>query len=220
MDLILGNEGENLHYLPTVESPMVMYINDFDNNGTIEQITTMRRQGKDYPLHQKKELTAQMTSLKKQNLKASDYAGRFIDEIVSPESLKNAIKKEVKYAQSVIAINDGNGNFSFKALPYQTQLSCVCDILATDINKDGLADLIMAGNNFEFKPQYSQLDANFGNVLLNDGAAGYNWQNYNKSGFFIKDEVKQLETFKDKSGKTYIIAAVNDKKPKIFELNN
>ena len=220
MDLVLGNEGENLHYLPTVENPMVMYINDFDNNGTIEQITTMRKNGKDYPLHQKKEITAQMSSLKKQNLKASDYARRFIDEIVSPESLKNAIKKEVSYSQSVIAINDGKGNFSFKALPYQTQLSCVCDILATDLNKDGLADLIMAGNNFEFKPQYSQLDANYGNVLLNTGGDNFDWQNYSKSGFFVKDEVKQLATFSDKNGNTFVIAAINDKKPKIFELNN
>ena len=220
MDLILGNEGENLHYLPTQDNPMQLYINDFDNNGTIEQITTIQKNGKDYPLHQKKEITAQMTSLKKQNLKASDYARRYIDEIFSEESLKNAIKKEVKYAQSVLAINDGNGNFSFKALPYQTQLSCVCDIVSADINKDGLADLIMAGNNFEFKPQYSQLDASYGNVLLNDGNANYNWQNYDTSGFFIKGEVKHLSTFSDKNGNSFLIASVNDQKPKIFALND
>ncbi|MBH13460.1 MAG: RNA-binding protein [Leeuwenhoekiella sp.] len=219
MDLVLGNEGENLHYLPSEQRPMSMYINDFDNNGTIEQITTMHKNGKDYPLHQKKEITAQMSSLKKQNLKASDYANRYIDEIFSKESLQNAIKKSVKYAQSMIAVNDGKGSFSLKPLPYQTQLSCVCDIVATDINKDGLADLIMAGNNFEFKPQYSQLDASFGNVLLNQGDASYAWQNYDKSGFFVKGEVKHLATFKDKNGTTYLIASVNDQKPKTFVLN-
>ena len=219
MDLVLGNEGENLHYLPTEANPMSMYINDFDNNGTIEQITTMHKNGKDYPLHQKKEITAQMSSLKKQNLKASDYASRYIDEIFSAESLKNAIKKSVKYAQSMIAVNDGTGNFSLKPLPYQTQLSCVCDIVSADINKDGLADLIMAGNNYEFKPQYSQLDASFGNVLLNEGDTNYKWQNYDKSGFFIKGEVKHLSTFSDKNGNVYLIASVNDEKPKIFALN-
>ncbi|MEH6659496.1 VCBS repeat-containing protein [Leeuwenhoekiella marinoflava] len=219
IDLVLGNEGENLHYLPTVENPMSMYINDFDNNGTIEQITTMHKNGKDYPLHQKKEITAQMSSLKKQNLKASDYASRYIDEIFSEESLKNAIKKTVKYPQSMLAINDGNGNFSLKPLPYQIQLSCVCDIVSADINKDGLADLIMAGNNFEFKPQYSQLDASFGSVLLNEGDANYKWQDYEKSGFFIKGEVKHLSTFTDKNGKVYLIASVNNEKPKIFALN-
>ena len=110
-------------------------------------------------------------------------------------------------------------NFSLKPLPYQTQLSCVCDIVSADINKDGLADLIMAGNNYEFKPQYSQLDASFGNVLLNEGDTNYKWQNYDKSGFFIKGEVKHLSTFSDKNGNVYLIASVNDEKPKIFALN-
>ncbi|MGO4912724.1 VCBS repeat-containing protein [Leeuwenhoekiella sp. W20_SRS_FM14] len=218
-DLILGNEGQNLHYLPTVENPLVMYINDFDNNGTIEQITTIRKNGKDYPIHQKKEITAQMSSLKKQNLKASDYAKRSIDGIFSAESLQNAIKKTVSHSQSMIAVNDGKGNFTLKPLPYQVQLSCVCDIITADLNKDGLADLIMAGNNFEFKPQYSQLDANYGSVLLNAGNTNYNWQKYNDSGFFIKGEVKHLAKFKDKTGSTYIVAAINNDKPKIFELD-
>ena len=219
MDLILGNEGQNIHYKPTEENPLVMYINDFDNNGTIEQITTIRRNGKDYPIHQKKEITAQMSSLKKQNLKASDYAQRSIDGIFSAESLKNAIVKSVSYSQSMIAVNDGDGNFTLKPLPYQVQLSCVCDIITADLNKDGLSDLIMAGNNFEMKPQYSQLDGNYGSILLNEGSANYNWQNYNTSGFFIKGEVKHLAKFKDKTGREYVVAAINNDKPKIFELD-
>ncbi|MEZ7496908.1 VCBS repeat-containing protein [Leeuwenhoekiella aequorea] len=219
MDLILGNEGQNLHYQPTTDSPLVMYINDFDNNGTIEQITTIRKNGKDFPIHQKKEITSQMSSLKKQNLKASDYAQRSIDGIFSAESLENSIKKTVYYSQSMLAINDGKGNFTLKPLPYQVQLSCVCDIITADLNKDGLADLIMAGNNFEYKPQYSQLDANYGSVLLNSGDANYKWQNYNDSGFFIKGEVKHLAKFKDKAGNSFIIAAINNEKPKIFKID-
>ena len=37
------------------------------------------------------------------------------------------------------------------------------------------------------------------------------------SGFFVKDEIKHLRTFKDASGKSFIFAAINDNKPKIFE---
>ena len=160
-----------------------------------------------------------MSSLKKQNLKASDYAQRSIDGIFSAESLENSIKKTVYYSQSMLAINDGKGNFTLKPLPYQVQLSCVCDIITADLNKDGLADLIMAGNNFEYKPQYSQLDANYGSVLLNRGDANYKWQNYNDSGFFIKGEVKHLAKFKDKAGNSFIIAAINNEKPKIFKID-
>ncbi len=48
---------------------MKMWVNDFDNNGTFEQIVTRHIDGKDYPIHMKRELTTQMVSLKKQNLK-------------------------------------------------------------------------------------------------------------------------------------------------------
>ena len=77
----------------------------------------------------------------------------------------------------------------------------------------------MAGNNFEYKPQYSQLDANYGSVLLNSGYANYKWQNYNDSGFFIKGEVKHLAKFRDKAGNSFIIAAINNEKPKIFKID-
>jgi len=77
----------------------------------------------------------------------------------------------------------------------------------------------MGGNNFEFKPQYSRLDANYGNVLIGDGSLGFEWQDYDTSGFYIRDEIKHLKQFKDKTGRTFIIVAINEKKPKIFELN-
>jgi len=220
LDLILGNEGTNIHYKPEDRGTMKLYINDFDNNGTIEQITTFEKDGKDYPIHQKKELTGQLVSLKKQNIKASDYAKRAIDELFAPEILNNSIVKQVQTSSSVIAINEGNGVFKIQNLPTRVQLSCVCGIACTDVNNDGNIDLIMGGNNFEFKPQYSQLDASSGNVLLGDGQLGFEWQDYNTSGFEVRDEVKHLATFKDNTGKTFLVAAINNQKPRIFHGGN
>lgn len=219
-DLILGNQGTNLHYKPSPENPMRIWINDFDNNGTIEQIVTQQVGDRDYPIHQKKELTNQMVALKKQNLKASDYARRSIDQLFPEEIFSMSIMKEAAYAESVIAINEGDGNFSIQILPSRVQLSCVCGISCEDINGDGYLDLIMAGNNFEYKPQFSRLDASFGHVLLNDGNLGFSWQDYNQSGFFVKNEIKHLESFTDNSGKRYVMAAINDNKPKIFALDD
>lgn len=218
-DLILGNQGLNLHYKPTEYAPMKLYINDYDNNGTIEQIMTIQENGGDYPIHQKRELTEQLPSLKKQNLKASDYAGRTIQQLFPKEVMDKSIVKRVETSASVIAINEGGGKFTIKNLPPRVQLSCVCDITCTDVNNDGNLDLIMAGNNYEFKPQFSRLDASQGNLLLGDGKLGFTWQDYETSGFKIRDEVKYLKQFKDNNGKIYVIAAVNNNKPKIFALN-
>ncbi|MBC8766543.1 VCBS repeat-containing protein [Arenibacter sp. BSSL-BM3] len=218
-DLILGNQGSNVPYSCSKANPMKLWVNDFDNNGTIEQITTRNFEGKDYPIHQKKELTTQMVALKKQNLKSSEYAKRTIDELFSNDNFNNTIVKEGTVQESVIAINEGGGKFTIKKLPGRVQLSCVCGITCADVNNDGYLDLIMGGNNFEFKPQYSRLDANFGSILLGNDKLDFEWQNYDESGFFIKEEVKNIEQFKDKNGKRYVIVAINDNKPKVFALD-
>ncbi|WP_158974530.1 VCBS repeat-containing protein [Cellulophaga sp. L1A9] len=218
-DLILGNQGSNVPYKATESAPMKLWINDFDNNGSIEQITSQSFNGKDYPLHQKRELTAQIVSLKKQNLKASDYAKRTVEEIFPKDVFDNTIVKTANTMESLIAINEGGGKFTIKVLPSRVQLSCICGISCIDVNNDGNLDLVMGGNNFEFKPQYSRLDASYGNVLLGDGKLNFSWQDYETSGFFIKDEIKHLQKFKSSAGKYYLIAAINNNKPKIYKLN-
>ena len=220
IDLILGNSGSNIHYTPEEDAPLKMWVNDFDNNGTFEQILTQHKNGKDYPIHQKKELTAQLVSLKKQNLKASDYAVRSMEELFSKDMLNTSIVKEVNTIETVIAINQGEGQFELKSLPNRVQFSCVCDIECTDINQDGNLDLIMGGNNYEFKPQFSRIDASYGHVLLGDGNHNFKWQDYKDSGFFVRGEIKHSLPFKDGEGNIYYIAAINDSAPKVFKKSN
>lgn len=220
MDLILGNQGTNTLYKTETDKPMKMWINDFDNNGTFEQIVTRHIDGKDYPIHMKRELTSQLVSLKKQNLKASEYAQKSIDELFPKEIFEKSIMNKTTLGESIIAFNEGDGKFIIKKLPNWVQFSCVCGITCTDVNGDGNPDLILGGNNFEFKPQYSRLDANYGSVLLGNGQRDFEWQDYNTSGFFIKNEIKHISQFKDKNGKTFIITAINDDKPKIYKIEN
>jgi hypothetical protein len=120
IDFILGNQGSNTIHKTSSENPVKMWVNDFDNNGTIEQIMTNHKNGKDYPIHMKKELTAQLVSLKKQNLKASEYAKKSIDELFSASIFKNSIMKQSTISESIIAVNEGDWNFSVK----KTSKSC------------------------------------------------------------------------------------------------
>ncbi|WP_299243229.1 VCBS repeat-containing protein [uncultured Aquimarina sp.] len=217
-DLVLGNRGLNSIYQSTKETPSKMYINDFDNNGTIEQIVTQTINGKDVPIHLKSEITAQINVLKKQNLKFSEYATKSIDELFSKEILDNTTVKTVNNFASLVAYNNGNNTFEIKELPKETQLSCICDIETGDINNDGHLDLILGGNNYNFKPQFSRLDASRGNVLLGDGQGNYKDQK--ASGFLVEDEVRVMRWMKNKSGEKYLLIGVNNNAPKIFKVDN
>ncbi len=217
IDLILGNRGLNSIYKADKENPAKMFVADFDNNGTIEQIFTRTIDGRDVPIHLKRELTGQINSLKKQNLKFSEYATKSIDELFSKQILEASTVKTITTFASLIAFNNGDGSFTVKALPATTQLSCIYDIQCEDINKDGYLDLILAGNNFNYKPQFSRLDANQGLVLFGDEDG--NFKNQIRTSFKVKGEVKVMEWLTDKSGKRYLIVGVNNSKPKIFRLN-
>ena len=215
-DLIMGNRGENFYFTGSQEQPSKLWISDFDQNGTVEKIITRRINGKDMPIALKKELTGQIPSLKKQNLKHVDYAQKSIQELFTPEVLKKAIAMPGNYFQSVVALNDGNGQFRMMPLPKEVQFSCVCDIWCGDINSDGKNDLVMAGNDAGFMPQFSKLDASFGHVLLNRGDGTYERIENRNSGFSIRGDVKSLVSVRVK-GKKHILSTVNGQTPHLFE---
>ena len=218
-DLIMGNKGTNTPYKPAPANPLKLFVNDFDNNGTIEQIATRSIDGKDLPISLKQELAKQIPSIKKKNLSYADYSTKTFQELFVPEIIGNSIQKTVNIQESIIAINKGNGKFEIKALPKEVQFSCVNTIGTMDVNNDGILDLILGGNQYEFKPQFSRLDANYGSVLLGNKNGTFSWVSNDKSGFFIKGEVKNLKLIKDKNKTVSIIAVVNDNTPKIFRLN-
>ncbi|SEL63414.1 Repeat domain-containing protein [Aquimarina amphilecti] len=217
LDLVLGNRGLNSIYQCSQETPSKMYINDFDNNGTVEQIITQTINGKDVPIHLKKEITAQINILKKQNLKFSEYATKSIDELFSKEILDNTTIKTVNNFASMVVYNNGDNTFNIQELPKETQLSCICDVETEDVNKDGNIDLIVGGNNYNFKPQFSRLDASRGNVLLGDGKG--NFKNQKSSGFLVEDEVRAMRWLENKSGEKYLLVGINNQVPKIFKMN-
>ncbi len=217
IDLILGNRGLNGIYEATSEKPMKAFICDFDNNGTIEQIFTQTIDGKDIPIHLKNEITRQINSLKKQNLKFSEYATKSIQELFSADILKKASVKQVNTFASLVAYNDGQGNFEIKMLPVSAQLSCINDVETIDLNQDGVLDLILGGNNYNFKPQFSRLDASRGVVLISRDKQSYEEQK--STGFLIEGEVKSLNWVENSSKEKYLFTALNNESPKIFKLN-
>ncbi len=219
MDLVLGNSGLNIPYVATVDEPIRLWVNDFDKNGTIEQVITCRVGEGDYPIHMKKELTSQIPELKKQNLKAAEYAKRTINEIFSKSVATKSIVKNATHSETILAINEGSGRFTKIILPERVQWSCVCAIICSDLNKDGETDIVLGGNNFEMKPQFSRQDASFGHVLTNGGKLDFTWTDFTKSGLYVRGEIRHLKIFSDKKGQRYLIAAIRDGEPRIFSLS-
>ena len=81
MDLLAGNLGENSFFKASKQKPLKMHINDFDQNGKIEQVISMFNGDKAFPVSQKKEITSQLPFLLKKYLKHHDYKEQTINDI-------------------------------------------------------------------------------------------------------------------------------------------
>ena len=216
-DLILGNIGENFYLRPDKQNPVKIFINDFDENGTIDKIMTNTVNGKDMPVFLKHDLEQQMPSIKKQALKHEAYAKKSVEELLSPESLVKSVKKEFNYPASCVAINNGNENFTIKELPAQIQFSCVNAIDCIDINNDGFTDIVTAGNEFNFIPQLQRLDASFGDMLINDGKGNFTPMKSSQSAIMVEGEVKDIKEIKVKDKKRLLFLR-NDDYPVMYEI--
>lgn len=218
-DLVLGNIGENFYLHPDEANPVKMWINDFDENNSIDVILTRTVQGRDVPVFLKRDLTDQIPFLKKQNLKHEDFAKKSIQELIAPGKMKTTSVKDFNYPSSCIAINEGNGKFSVQKLPPMVQFSSVNAAHCTDVNHDGYPDLILGGNEFGFPPQFSRLDASFGHVLLNKGKGHFTWIGSGQSGLELRGQIRDIVEIPGLN-KKYILMLQNDEYPTLYEVNN
>jgi hypothetical protein len=174
--------------------------------------------GKDKPVFMKAELESQMPMLKKQNLLNVDYAKKDITGLFAADRLSQAVVKLVNYSTSCIAVNNGAGNFSVQPLPASIQFSSISAIRVTDVNGDGINDLVMAGNEFGFQPQLGRLDAGDGDVLINDGKAHFVVLTGQQSGIDLPGQTREiLQVIRHK--KNCLLFLQNNELPVLYELN-
>jgi enediyne biosynthesis protein E4 len=219
MDLIFGNIGENFYLRPDSANPVKLWINDFNQNGSLDKILTYTVNGKDMPVFLKHDLQDQIPAIKKQNLKHEDYALKSIQQLFPEEMIRKSLVKEFNYCSSIVAINIGNGNFKIEKLPVMAQLSSVNAIHPMDVNNDGNTDLVLGGNLFTFLPQFERLDASFGDVLINDGKGNFKWMGQKKSGLHVEGMVRDIVGLPGKTG-TNILFLRNNDYPELYHLKS
>jgi hypothetical protein len=218
VDLILGNIGENFYLQPDDKKPVKLWINDYDQNNSVEKIMTYSVDGRDMPVFLKKDMEEQLPSIKKANLKNEAYSRKSIQELFPEELLSRSVVKKFNYSSSCIAINNGNGNFTVQKLPPMAQLSCINVVHCMDVNQDGHVDLVMGGNQFGFLPQFERLDASLGDILVNKGNGEFVWQDGAKTGLNLRGEERDIAEIKTKNG-SCLLFLQNNEYPILYKLN-
>ncbi len=169
LDLMAGNWGINSRWTADQNTPLRLYKYDFDQNKTEETLVTYVYQGKETPMASKEELAKQMPKINKQFLSFKDFANATVDVIFGAKNLEKGLVKEVTELRSCYFENTGGLVYKKQILPQEMQYSSINDLFVTDLNGDGLLDVLPSGNTYEISTQLGRLDAFKGGVLLNRG---------------------------------------------------
>lgn len=218
-DFVLGNLGLNTKFKPTAQSPLTLYVNDFDQNGSMEPIFAFERNGATYPLALRQDIIKQMSSMKRKFVYYKDYADKSIADIFDPKLLERATTLHFYQPQTVVMMNDGAfaGGFRLLPLPVQAQVSPVYGIESADVNADGHIDLVLGGNLLAVKPEVGRLDAMHGLVLTGDGKGSFTALGSRQSGVKLEGEVRHIQQMKSK-GKTVLAFVRNQQAIQFYRL--
>jgi len=193
MDLIGGNLGLNYKYKASASGPFMIYSKDLNDDGKNDIVLGYDQDGETYPLRGRQCSSQQIPTIKKDFPNYNLFASATLKDVYG-EQLDQALKKEVQDFSSALFINEG-GKFKRINFPHEWQAFNWNDIETVDVNKDGILDLIIAGNLHESEVETPRGDAGNGLVLLGNGDGTFyrasttniNWGQHN---------VKRLELIK------------------------
>jgi len=215
LDLVAGNLGLNSNLKASQQTPVELYVKDFDASGQVKQIITCPDEsGVPYPMLMKPDLLRAMPSLKKKFVLNKEYAGKTLSEILSPEQLAGAVQKKVYTGESAILRNDSRtaaATFTFLPFPRLAQLAPIYTILPFDYDHDGRMDLALAGNNYDVLPELGRYDALRG-LILRNGTRGFEVKNPTETGLWANDQVRVMKQLKQGQ----IVLGTNDSKVQVY----
>ena len=218
VDLVVGNWGRNSRFRASEEQPLELYISDFDNNKTIDQVFAYYQGDSLYPLALRHDLLKQLNSLKKQFVHYEDYAGKTMQEVFSQDQLDQAIVNKVYHLQSSAVMNNGDGSYTLVNLPEEAQFSPVFAVEAGNFSQDNTdtIEFVLAGNFSGVKPEEGRYDANHG-LLLQTENGELTIEDTPATGLDIRGEVRQLATARSVEGKKLLIVAKNNDALEFYE---
>ncbi|HNP77841.1 MAG: VCBS repeat-containing protein [Cyclobacteriaceae bacterium] len=208
LDFVAGNLGLNSRLRATVQQPLEMWVGDFDNNGSTEQLLTYYNQGVSYPFVSRDQLVKQLPGLRKKFLKYDKYTHATIDDILDMEQRKRAIHLSAVELQSCY-FDNRNGHFKVTPLPREAQVFPIRSALMDDLNNDGFPDLLAVGNLYATQPDFGRYDAGRGLLMLG-GVQGFRSLAPGLSGFSPVGDTRVVKAVStSKRDKIYIVSGNN-----------
>lgn len=211
-DFLVGAMGTNNPYQLTSKEGITLDYGDFGDNGRILPIVGLKQGGNRYPYASLDELLGQLPSLKKTYSDYEIYAKTTLEEVLSQLPPDRTLTADE--LRTGILWNDA-GKLTFEPLPTAAQFSPVHAIVIRDLDGDGEADLVLAGNDVQNRVRLGKSDANYGQVFLNKGGRKFNYLPQTVSGLWVRGAVRSSVWVENR-----LIFGVNGKAAEVYRFGS
>ncbi len=224
IDYMAGNFGENIYFKCASGEPLSIYAKDFDNNGLYDPFISCfwrdtAGQRREFFYHTRDDMIKQLILIRRKYQTYGEFGTATVQDVFSKKELEGAQIMRSNWLSTSYIENLGNGKFKITALPSSAQLAPIYGMMPYDVDKDGLLDLLMVGNDYGMELLQGRADAFDGLVLKNMGNNQFKSIELDQSHFYIPNDARALTRI-NANGKELFLATQNKGAMKVFSLQN
>ncbi len=188
MDYIATNLGQNTKYHADRDHPIRLFYGDFEGSGQRNVVEAEYEGATLFPVRGKSCSTNAIPSLAEKFPTYREFALASLNDIYTPECLKNAYECGADWLPSSVLINDGDGHFQIRALPAEAQLSPCFGCVIHDWTNDGIDDVLLTQNFFSPQPETGNYDGGLGCLLAGRGDGSFEALPTRQTGIVLPDD--------------------------------
>lgn len=219
-DYILGNYGLNSFYKASDNHPLEMYSSDLDKNGSLDPIITHYNGEEKFVVNSFTIVKKQVPGIVSRFKTYTDFGQATFENSFTPEEVESALHFECKTMETIILENVEGKSLKLHHLPIEVQFSPVFGTSTSDINQDGLDDIILVGNSMHEETTFGNYDASLGDILVNRGNFQWDYFEPTASGFIAEGDKKALVKFVNANNEFSFLISENGRALQAYKIND
>ncbi|MGB1448674.1 MAG: VCBS repeat-containing protein [Flavobacteriaceae bacterium] len=160
-DLVLGNIGENTKFFASEDTPIYLYLDDFDENEQLDPVIFYHFFDRYRPFNTKNDLQTQMPMIKKRFPNYAKFSEVENIEALTGRSEKDILEIKKVTTTSSMALIKGEKGYSAQKLPQEAQYSNIRDFYWQQERQQ----LFYVGNAQEYVTELGNATANPGGII-------------------------------------------------------
>lgn len=195
IDYIVTNFGLNTKYkTASAEKPRKIFYGDFEGNGKMHVVEAKKNSdGTFLPVRGRSCSSNAMPFIAKKFETYRSFGLAKLDDIYEPTKLEKSYAFTATRLHVGVLINESEGGavkLTFKALPFEAQLSAGFGVVAQDFDGDRHVDVMIAQNFLWPQRETSRFDTGLSVLLKGDGKGGFSAVVPKVSGIVIPRDAK------------------------------